>query len=48
MSLEDCREFLIMVGGFLEDEVKDVEVVLEIIFNINFDVFCEIEGEEGV
>jgi translocation protein SEC63 len=48
MSPEDRRELLTTVGGFSEDEAKDVEAVLEIIPNINLDVVCETEGEEGV
>ncbi|KAG0597531.1 hypothetical protein M758_12G002400 [Ceratodon purpureus] len=48
MSAEDRRELLIAAGGFSEDEAKDVEAVLEIVPNINLDVVCETEGEEGV
>jgi len=48
MSPEDRRELLITAAGFSEDEAKDVEAVLEIIPNINLDVVCETEGEEGV
>ena len=48
MSSEDRRELLITAGGFSEDEAKDVEAVLEIVPNINLDVVCETEGEEGV
>lgn len=48
LSPEERTELLTTVGGFSAQEAADVEAVLQMIPNINLDVVCETEGEEGV
>ena len=48
LSPEERTELLTSVGGFSAQEATDVEAVLQMIPNINLDVVCETEGEEGV
>ncbi|KAL9255897.1 DnaJ protein ERDJ2A-like protein [Drosera capensis] len=48
MTPEERTELLTQVGGFSDDETKDVELVLNMMPSITVDVVCETEGEEGI
>ncbi|KAF5732393.1 translocation protein SEC63 isoform X1 [Tripterygium wilfordii] len=48
MTLQDRAELLTQVTGFSSAEVRDVEMVLEMMPSITVEVKCETEGEEGI
>ncbi|KAB2598692.1 translocation protein SEC63-like protein [Pyrus ussuriensis x Pyrus communis] len=48
MSVEDRAEVLSQTAGFSSAEVQDVEMVLQTMPSISFEVKCETEGEDGI
>ncbi|XWS66718.1 hypothetical protein CRYUN_Cryun05aG0224600 [Craigia yunnanensis] len=48
MTLEDRVDLLTQVAGLSTAEIKDVEMVLEMMPSLTIDITCETEGEEGI
>ncbi|KAE8672349.1 DnaJ protein ERDJ2A [Hibiscus syriacus] len=48
MTTEDRAELLTQAAGFSTEEVKDVEMVLDMMPSLTVEVTCETVGEEGI
>lgn len=48
LNQEERADLLTKVAGFSLDQAQDVEIVLEMMPSISFDIKCETEGEEAI
>lgn len=48
LNQEERADLLTKVAGFSSDQAQDVEIVLEMMPSISFDIKCETEGEEAI
>nr|GEV29151.1 DnaJ protein ERDJ2A-like [Tanacetum cinerariifolium] len=48
LNQEERADLLTKAAGFSSDQAQDVEIVLEMMPSITFDIKCETEGEEAI